>query len=40
LATHARQSSGIVKPSDFHTARDTYEQALFRTMLDASSPHE
>ncbi len=40
LSLHARQSNGIVKPSDFQAARVSYEEALFRTVLDASSTHE
>jgi len=40
LSLHARQSNGMVKPSDFEAARITYEEALFRTVLGASLTHE
>jgi diguanylate cyclase (GGDEF)-like protein/PAS domain S-box-containing protein len=40
LSLHARQSNGIVKSSDFQAARVSYEEALFRTVLDASATHE
>ncbi len=40
LSLHARQSNGVVKPSDFQVARVSYEEALFRTVLDASATQE
>lgn len=40
LSLHARESNGIVKPSDFQAARLSYEEALFRAVLDASSTQE
>ncbi|MGB8478987.1 MAG: EAL domain-containing protein [Acidobacteriaceae bacterium] len=35
VALHAKRSNGIVKPSNFQAACVSYEEALFRSVLDA-----